>query len=275
MTRRSFTVAALLLSLGAFTCDGESEPAAAGAGGSCADPRLFGRPNDATGLDASQCAPVCEGCGAPFEEQAWTPERIAVLREYTQLEPPAELTADPYAEPPMAVPEGAVCGVVVVDAGARTYVTTTFPTERAALAAGAIVTHHGVCGLCSSLADLAVYAETLDLTAPVRQCGIESLGDLDADRACLEALGFSPPCAQIWAYNTGHTREQCLAVCSALLDAPYHEPDGSLNACLQCDEEQSGPVFKAVAGRTRRNTGIASALCRPCDEVARLTHDYP
>jgi hypothetical protein len=36
----------------------------------------------------------------------------------------------------------------------------------------------------------------------------------------------------------------------------------------------SGPVFKAVAGRTRRNTGIASALCRPCSEVRPLLHDY-
>jgi hypothetical protein len=109
----------------------------------------------------------------------------------------------------------------------------------------------------------------------VRACGIESAGDLDANVACLEGLGFTPPCAQIWGYNTAHTRAQCLDDCLALIDAPYHEPDGALNACLACDEAKSGPVFKAIAGRTRRNTGIASALCRPCDEVARIAHDYP
>jgi len=37
----------------------------------------------------------------------------------------------------------------------------------------------------------------------------------------------------------------------------------------------SGPVFKAVAGRTRRNSGLASALCRPCESVYPLEHVYP
>lgn len=277
LTSVSFALSALLFSLGLAACE-DSDADSSGstsAGSSCSSAPLFGRPNSTTGLDASQCAPVRAGCGVDFEERPWTPPRIAVLRQYTQLEAPAELVGDPYAEPVMAAPEAAVCAVVIVDAAARTYRVTTFASQQAALDAGAIVTHVGGCGLCSSLADLAVYAEQLDLTAPVRQCGISSLGDLEANRACLEDLGFSSPCAQIWAYNTANTRAHCLAVCSQLLDAPYHEPDGALNACLQCDEEQSGPVFKAVAGRTRRNTGIASALCRPCDEVARLAHDYP
>ena len=62
--------------------------------------------------------------------------------------------------------------------------------------------------------------------------------------------------------------------CVAALTKPYNEPDGALNACLQCDEDKSGPVFKAVAGRTRRNTGLANALCRPCSEVRPLLHRY-
>jgi hypothetical protein len=39
-------------------------------------------------------------------------------------------------------------------------------------------------------------------------------------------------------------------------------------------EVQSGPVFKAVAGRTRRNSGLPNALCRPCSEVTPLEHSY-
>ena len=65
------------------------------------------------------------------------------------------------------------------------------------------------------------------------------------------------------------------AACMADLDAPYNNADGSLNDCLQCDEDESGAVFKAVAGRTRRNTGLASSICRPCSEVKPLIHDYP
>jgi hypothetical protein len=92
--------------------------------------------------------------------------------------------------------------------------------------------------------------------------------------ACLRALGFTEPCAQIWYFNTLHTRDRCLLECLGALGQPYHHADGSLNACLVCDEVESGPVFKAVAGRTRRNTGVASAMCRPCDEVLPLVHVY-
>jgi hypothetical protein len=110
----------------------------------------------------------------------------------------------------------------------------------------------------------------------VRECGLKNLsGDAPEETlACLEDLGFTPACAQIWAFNTENTREACLGPCIANLNRPYNLPDGSLNACLQCDEDASGPVFKAFAGRTRRNSGLASAICRPCDTVFRVTHDY-
>ncbi|HNT27256.1 MAG TPA: hypothetical protein PKH10_03660, partial [bacterium] len=55
---------------------------------------------------------------------------------------------------------------------------------------------------------------------------------------------------------------------------PYHNPDGTLNDCLICDEVNSGPVFKAVAGRNRRNTGLPSSMCRPCAEVQPVFHYY-
>ena len=91
--------------------------------------------------------------------------------------------------------------------------------------------------------------------------------------ACIEGLGFTKPCAQIWAYNSKNTQAECLVVC--LSDTTYNKPDGSLSDCLQCDETKSGPVFKAVAGRTRRNTGIASSICRFCEEVQIIEHAYP
>ncbi|MFK7991247.1 MAG: hypothetical protein AB8I08_34845 [Sandaracinaceae bacterium] len=132
----------------------------------------------------------------------------------------------------------------------------TFDSEDNASRAGATLTHTGGCGLYSSPQYLAVYMTFEDLTQPVRECGVQGLtmGD-EVNLACLEELGFTRPCAQIWLYNTKNTRTVCLDECLELLDAPYQNPDGSLNACLACDEAQSGPVFKAVAGRTRRNTG--------------------
>jgi hypothetical protein len=239
-----------------------------------AAPRLFGAPNDATGLSAAQCAPRCDACGeGGWEAPAYDASDLAALRAAIQLDPFAPPTEDPYASPPMPSDPAAVCGVVA--AGDGRYRLQTFADVQAAAASGAQVTHGGACGVCSSLADLAVYIERPDLTEPVRACGLAHLtGPIEALASCIAGLGFTPACAQVWAYNTVHTRAACGATCFALLDAPYHTPDGALNDCLQCDEEQSGAVFLAVAGRTRRNTGVASSMCRPCDEVWPLTHRY-
>lgn len=237
---------------------------------------LFGVPNENTGLDETQCRPVC-GCGADaFVPRLWDAASLAALRATTQLDAPAELVADPYAGPaPTPSATGTVCAVRFSDTMPGAYMVETHATADEATAAGAVVTHAGACGVCSSLADLAVYAGTPDLTAPVRQCGLDHLADFAGLVTCLEGLGFTPPCAQVWAYNTDHTRAACGSVCLRLLRAPYHLPDGGLNECLLCDETQSGEVFKAVAGRTRRNSGLANAMCRPCSEVVRLDHAYP
>uniref|UniRef100_A0A7S4B0U0 Uncharacterized protein n=1 Tax=Chrysotila carterae TaxID=13221 RepID=A0A7S4B0U0_CHRCT len=48
---------------------------------------------------------------------------------------------------------------------------------------------------------------------------------------------------------------------------------GRLNPCLQCDECRSGPIFQKVAGRTRRNSGIASAISRP-GQMLEVKHEY-
>jgi len=240
---------------------------------------LFGAPNDKTGLTAAQCQPRCDCEGKRFEPPAYTADDVAALRAMTLLDvdpPLAPLDTDPYAAetPPAAQPD-AVCAVRVEADGAG-YHLKTFAGWDEAKAAGWQVTHAGACGLCSPLVDLAVYMEQPDLTDPVRQCGLEHLLDQTPDDhlQCLMDLGFDEACARIWYYNTKFTQTACGGVCMALLDAPYHDKDGRLNDCLQCDEEQSGPVFKTVAGRTRRNTGLPSSMCRPCSSVVPVVHRY-
>ena len=236
--------------------------------------RLFGAPSEATGLDTDACAPTCDDCDdGPWTQPTYTAADFADWRAWTLLEPPAPLTSDPYAEAtPEAPTADAVCAVVPDGASYRLV---NAASTDAALAAGGQVTHFGVCGACSTLADLAVYASVPDLTEPVRACGLAHLdGDIPALTACIAAIGFTDACASIWAYNTLHTREACLTECLEALGAPYNQPDGSLNPCLQCDEDASGAVFAAVAGRTRRNTGLASSMCRPCAEVRPLVHAY-
>lgn len=233
--------------------------------------RLFGAPSSNTGLSAEQCGPSC-GC---FSARAWSPAELDALRARVLDDAPSAPAVDPYSVATLDVapaPAGSVCAVLPGADGH--YRLQGYASASQAEAAGGFVTHAGRCGLCSSLADLAVYAGSPDLTAPVRNCGLQGMAEGHAvNVACLEKLGFSPPCAAIWAYNTTHTRTVCLQTCLAELKSKHHLPDGSLNPCIACDEEQSGPVFKAVAGRTRRNSGLPSGLCRPCESVAPIAHD--
>ncbi|MDP6934200.1 MAG: hypothetical protein QGG40_14845 [Myxococcota bacterium] len=236
--------------------------------------QLFGEPGENTGLDESQCVPLIE----TTDERTWTPREwseaeFESLADFTLDNPPEPLGVDPYGDPDEDKSSGdPVCGALL---DGSSYRLETYEDETAALQAGARITHGGACGACSSLADLKVYAQVQDLTTPVRACALENLGgDAEENIACLEELGFTGACAEIWHYNTQNTSDACLEVCLSAFGQTYHTEDGTLNECIQCDEDMSGPVFKAVAGRTRRNSGLATALCRPCETVWRIEHDY-
>lgn len=236
----------------------------------CAN-EMFGRPVENTGLSWQQCNPSCNCLN--FTSKEFTANEILELRSWMLSDAISELTENPYD---LLVPviEPSVCAVVIDNLASKTYHLQNFASIESAEAAGAYVTHTDACGLCSTLEDLAVYAENIDVGAPVKLCGIYNLNrPIDSLVACIELIGFSKPCAQIWAYNVVNTRINCFNLC--LNNDPYHLPDGSLGPCLECDERISGPVFKAVAGRTRRNTGIASSICRFCTEVQPIKHNYP
>jgi hypothetical protein len=239
--------------------------------GSDAPEPLFGQPVLQTGLSSDQCGPSC--ASLDFVSRDFTAADIAALRQWQNTAAYSELLADPYQAPVPPRPEG-VCAIVIDDLSSKMYHPQDFADEAAAEAAGAILSHHDACGLCSTLADFAVYAEDRDIGDAVRQCGLDNFGQPVEDLVtCLEGLQFTKPCAQIWAYNVISTREKCLEECIRASD--YHLEDGTLSPCLACDERESGPWFKAVAGRTRRNTGLASSICRPCSEVRPVAHDYP
>jgi hypothetical protein len=217
--------------------------------------------------------------GPPTGAQSPHSDRARLLADLRSKIPinPISVKADPYLtwrgkELPRAGPD-TVCAVRFEPDQVH-YGLVTFADTAAAHMAGFAVTHFGACGTCSTLQDLAVYLEKPDLTAPARRCGIKR--NASARLACLKELGFSPACAQTWLYNVENTRRQCLAVCAWSWiegEAPTRR-DGRLNACLQCDEDRSGPVFKATAGRTRRNSGIHSSIPRRDDEIAPVVHDY-
>ncbi|MGK0389880.1 MAG: hypothetical protein ACI94Y_002625 [Maribacter sp.] len=232
---------------------------------------MFGMPVENTGLDDSFCKPTCE-C-LDFNSKTFSADEIIALKSWEINTPFAELTDNPYDDP-VAENDDMVCAIIIENLADRIYRLGNYIDTETAEAANAIVTHHDACGLCSTLTDFAVYAENRDIGDGVRACGLSTFGQpIENLVECIEALGFTKPCAQIWAYNTMNTRENCLIPC--ITNPIYHNPDGTLSDCLQCDEDVSGPVFKVEAGRTRRNTGLASSICRFCEEVKPVKHDYP
>jgi len=196
-----------------FTTDSES--AARGAGTSRADQTLpassssrrcriqAGKvctvpPNASTGLDADACFAAIEGT-TTWTPRLWDVASLADLRSWVLDNPPSIPTEDPYLAPPELLPEPlGVCAVIPI--GKRTYRLETFEDAIAVERAGGIVTHGYACGRCSSLPDLAAYAEAPDQTGPVRQCALETLGGTVEELAsCIEdRVGFTPPCARTW-----------------------------------------------------------------------------
>ena len=174
-----------------------------------------------------------------------------------------------------------VCAIRFVDSKQVDYRLRTFPDRESALREGYVISHGYHCGACSSLQNLAVYLAKPNLTTPTRTCArkLTSAGI----KACLmEAVGFDEPCAETWTYNVLHTRRQCAATCikhyglwnvlTNNMSDEHTDERGNLNPCLACDENASGPGFQYAAGRTRRTSGLTSAIQRPATEIFPVDH---
>lgn len=188
-------------------------------------------------------------------------------------------TKDPYKMPKkywlnrLEITQNHLCGVQI-DNAAGDYRLATFKSKSELEQEDYLITHYGACGTCSSMQDLQVYLNRPNLTSPVRKCS--ALSFRWPIMKCLQRLGFSDKCAETWYYNIVETRKKCSRTCvwSWWKNESFNNPDGELNACLRCDEEESGPAFKVTAGRTRRRSGIVSAIQRKAQEFFELSHNY-
>ncbi|KAL7573343.1 hypothetical protein ACA910_011705 [Epithemia clementina (nom. ined.)] len=238
--------------------------------------------NNQTLNSSSSLSSSCPA-NAPFTN--YSQDFIAALRAQTARNPYPLLDCDPYTDAlcqysPSNTELGpdAVCGLHYDDTvNCSTYQLKSYVNRDTAEAAGAFVTHKGECGACSTTQDLSVYMESLDLTTLGTRCGTKAtLGSYKQGVQCFESLGFTSPCADIWTDNARNTAQQCGALCAAsdLIDEPANGPAPTcrLSDCLQCDESKSGPIFKQFAGRTRRRSGLLSAIARPCSSLYPIQH---
>ena len=215
---------------------------------------------------------------------AWTPPTYnatvwKAFRAKTLLNPPPPLTYNPYDNVTNTTWPDSVCAVKYPDPSNRsTYMLHTYASRAAAEADGAFVTHEHPCGYCSTTKDLSVYMEFGDLTNPVRDCALIGFASQQLAIECLSKVGFTPECSKIWLYDADNTRKDCFDIC--IKDWWNHVPNNippnstNLNPCLECDEVKSGPIFKLFAGRTRRDSGLKSAINRPASAIYEVTHYY-
>ena len=166
------------------------------------------------------------------------------------------------------------CALKYTDKDFQSYILKSFPTEKQAERNGFYVTHSTHCGSCSTTQDLSVYMSHPDMTTTGIICSIFGLIDEEKAIQCYETIGLSRECSKIWWYNGLNTRNECFQICLMNIGAPPNNDDGSLNDCLQCDEDMSGDIFKEFSGRTRRNSGLPSNIDRPEDEMYNIIHDY-
>jgi hypothetical protein len=169
-----------------------------------------------------------------------------------------------------------VCGIIYNDTNTNcsTYKMITFQTMNDALKENAYVTHIGSCGLCSTTVDLSVYLKQ-DFTSAGKKCATIGLINEKEGIKCYQEIGLTYECAKIWNYDGIYDGKICGNICLNYLTKPNNgpPPECNLNQCLECDEDNAGPIFSLFAGRTRRRSGLLSEIIRNCSSISNLTHN--
>lgn len=236
------------------------------------------------------CIPDNHGLDACPTE--WTPTMnfsTSVIKSYQNQQPSFvyALNCNPYTnkncstvplQTMLDVPT-AVCAYKypMVENGEQscsTYSMVTYFSKEDALADGAILTHAGSCGLCSTTQDLSIYLIE-DFTTAGKKCASIGLFDEQKGLECYMNLGLTLECAKIWNYDGIYDGKACGAICAKELNDPNNGPAPAcqLNDCLQCDEEKAGPIFTSFGGRSRRRSGLLSEIVRDCSSIAHIDHD--
>eukprot|EP00929_Paragymnodinium_shiwhaense_P098288 TRINITY_DN59795_c0_g1_i1.p1 TRINITY_DN59795_c0_g1~~TRINITY_DN59795_c0_g1_i1.p1 ORF type:complete len:298 (+),score=39.57 TRINITY_DN59795_c0_g1_i1:59-952(+) len=233
------------------------------------------------------CIPSDDGLGMCPDFRPETNFSSAVIEELKSkklVNPFSDLNCNPYkdaeceTQPPQQLVDTktAVCAFKYHDSRKESYELRTYLSAEAAKGDGALVTHTGSCGLCSTAQDLAVYMKIPDMTSAGKKCASKSLFVPSWGKRCYEELGYTEGCASIWQYDGLYDAKHCLGVCLKNIFAHQANngppPSCSLNPCLACDETAAGPLFKRFAGRTRRRSGLTSHIARGCEDFAFL---YP
>jgi len=154
--------------------------------------------------------PSCPSEAPPTEFRA---DYVAFLKSL-QVTNPYELSCNPYQDdacettPPQqsnltALGDAAACGVVYEKGGLSSsddddhqqcptrYRLVSYASVEELEKDGAVLTHHGACGVCSTTQDLAVYIENPDLVAKGTECSWQGLLDFERGVRCYQQVGYT------------------------------------------------------------------------------------
>lgn len=97
----------------------------------------------------------------------------------------------------------------------KVYRIKSYPSREEAETAGGFVTHVGSCGVCSTLQDLAVYAnmDTIGATSPGNFCRRQAATSFENGLACYRGFGMTQDCAKLWADTSWNTAKSCFGSC--------------------------------------------------------------
>lgn len=159
----------------------------------------------------------------------------------------------------------------------RPYELISYSSSDAATADGAVVTHKGPCGVCSSAQDLSVRMKHVtDLASKTLPCAVVYKLDTQSSSevrfaelfTCVKNLGFSDPCGELWAHYLATNGNLCASNCSkGYTGVPVlngDPPNCTLSECLQCSADIFQDDFDMLSGRTMSASGIIDAIARPC-----------
>lgn len=153
-----------------------------------------------------------EPCPKEVPNMNISSEAVELFKSMTVTNP-INITCNPYdtqytgepceTTPPqdpelVALWDEAVCGALystnTSDANQcpAEYSLQSFPNKESAEAAGAVLTHWGACGVCSTTQDLAVYIESVDLTTLGVECSVSAIvGEFEDGVRCYMRAGYT------------------------------------------------------------------------------------
>ena len=270
---------------------------------------FFAQDPEAKAASCGECHCILQGSNATTAECPVAPvteysdDTINTWKSQTALNP-YTINCNPYddgtmeceLEPPLDMEllrlgETAVCAVhyeesVVLDIGdssatceGASYSLKTYASQEEAALAGGFVTHVGHCGVCSTMQDLAVYAEHMQPTSPGNFCRRHAMQSLENGIACYRNLGMTQDCARLWADTSWNTARNCFGSCvldPTIPDLPGFgvETDGepkpinfnatNSNTAAALSEEVS--VSRSANVSSSENAACAPSQCFTCDE---------